>query len=116
MKHEESTIQIHCVRWFNLAFPEYQGLLYSVPNGGQRNAITAKIMKAEGVVSGVSDLNLDVAKNGYHGLRIEMKTAKGKQSENQKIWQAKVEKQGYKYVVCHSEDEFVKAVKDYLMR
>ncbi len=115
MKHEESTIQIHCVTWFNLAYPEFRGLLYSVPNGGQRNAITAKIMKAEGVVSGVSDLNLDIARNGYHGLRIEMKTAKGKQSENQKTWQRKVEAQGYKYIVCRSLDDFRKEIKEYLV-
>ena len=72
-RHKESTLQIACVKWFNAIYPEHQGLLFSVPNGGQRNAITAKIMKAEGVVAGVSDLILFMPRRRYHALCIEMK-------------------------------------------
>lgn len=114
MRHNESTLQIHCVTWFNLAFTEFKGLLFSVPNGGQRNVATARVMKMEGVVAGVSDLILFVPASGYHALCIEMKTEKGKQSELQKEWQTKVEAQGYKYVVCRSVEEFQKSVTDYL--
>lgn len=114
MRNEESQIQRACVQWFNLYYPEYRGLLYSVPNGGHRNIITARIMKAEGVVSGVSDLNLDIPRGGFHGLRIEMKTPKGRQSENQREWQRKVEEQGYRYIVCHSTKEFIEQIKAYL--
>ena len=45
---------------------------------------------------------------------IEMKTAKGRQSPDQKEWQAKVESKGYKYAVCHSLDEFINEIEDYL--
>ena len=113
-RHKESTLQITCVKWFNAIYPEHQGLLFSVPNGGQRNAITAKIMKAEGVVAGVSDLILFMPRRGYHALCIEMKVDTNKQSENQKIWQKKAEGEGYLYKVIYTIEDFAKLVKWYL--
>lgn len=112
--HKESDIQIACVRWFNLLYAKYEGLLFSVPNGGRRNAIEAKWLKREGVVSGVADLLLFIPASGYHALCIEMKTAKGRQSPTQKTWQKKAEKQGYKYIVCRSLQEFQEEITNYL--
>lgn len=126
MREEEHNIQAACVRWFNLQWPEYRGLLFAVPNGGARSKATAGKLKAEGVVPGVADLILLVPgfviselKDGYlakecHGLCIEMKTAKGRQSPEQKEWQAKVEGEGYGYRVCHSLDEFMNTINNYL--
>ena len=114
MREEEHNIQCACVRWFNLQWPEYRGLLFAVPNGGARSKATAGKLKAEGVVPGVSDLILLVPKLWHHALCIEMKTAKGRQSPEQKGWQEMVEAHGYKYAVCHSLDEFMAVVNGYL--
>ena len=114
MNQEEHNIQSACVRWFNLQWPEYRGLLFAVPNGGARSKATAGKLKAEGVVPGVADLILLVPKLWHHALCIEMKTAKGRQSHEQKEWQAKVEAHGYKYAVCHSLDEFMETINNYL--
>lgn len=127
MREEEHNIQVACVRWFNLQWPEYRGLLFAVPNGGARSKATAGKLKAEGVVPGVADLILLVPKtdlvnvNGfvgilprYNALCIEMKTEKGHQSPEQMEWQRKVESHGYKYAVCHSLDEFMAVVNGYL--
>lgn len=122
MRHVESDLQIACVRFFNLQYPEYRwyangvrgSLLNSVPNGGARSKIEAGIMKAEGVVPGVADLELNIARGGYHGLKIEMKTDTGRQSPSQKAWQTQIEAQGYKYAVCRSFDDFVKIIENYL--
>lgn len=114
MLHEESNIQINCVAWFNLLYPQYRGLLFSVPNGGARNKRTACILKAEGVVAGVADLILFVPNKTYHALCIEMKTSKGVQRETQKEWQNKVENKGYKYIICRSFDQFVTEIEKYL--
>lgn len=111
---EEHRIQCSCVRWFRYAYPEYGMLLYAVPNGGRRDSVTGAKLKAEGVIAGVSDLNMDVANRSYHGLRIEMKTRTGKQRESQQEFQKAVEAAGYKYVVCRSVDEFVEVVKRYM--
>lgn len=114
MNHEESRIQIQCVKYFRYLHPDKASLLFSVPNGGRRDKITASIMKAEGVVAGVSDLILMVARGGYHGLCIEMKDEKGRQATSQKEWQKQVEGQGYKYVLCRSVDGFLNEVETYL--
>lgn len=114
MLNIESRIQQGCVRWFRLQYPEYAGLMYSIPNGGKRNAVTGAIMKAEGALAGVADLFLSVPNRFYHGLYIEMKKPKGRQQEPQKCFQLAVEAQGYKYSLCYSIDEFMELVKEYL--
>ncbi|MCQ2608742.1 MAG: VRR-NUC domain-containing protein [Bacteroidales bacterium] len=112
MRHIESTLQCNCVKWFKLQYPKL--LLFAVPNGGNRDAITGAILKKEGVLAGVADLFLDHASQGFHGLRIEMKTEKGRQSESQKEYQRRCEENGYKYVVCRSFDEFTTIINEYL--
>ena len=114
MTHEESRIQQGCVRWFRYQFPNLARLLFAVPNGGRRDAVTGKILKGEGVVAGVSDLILLVPAGPYHALCVEMKTRAGHQSPAQKEWQGEVEKHGYRYVVCRSLDDFIDAVYEYL--
>lgn len=122
MREEEHNIQCACVRWFNLQYPQYRGLLFACPNGGNRNLVTAAKLKAEGVVAGVADLILlvplviDVPKEIviFHGFCIELKTKQGRQSPEQKEWQSKVEAHGYKYAVCRSLEEFIKQINDYL--
>lgn len=112
-RHIESSIQRQCVAWFRLQYPRYALLLVANANGGKRSRIEAAIMKGEGVTAGVADLTLYLPNEEYHGLLIEMKTAKGRQSPAQKLWQREVEKAGYKYVVCRSLDDFQCAIKDY---
>ena len=119
MREEEHNIQCACVRWFNLQWPQYRGLLFAVPNGGARNKATAGKLKAEGVVAGVADLILLVpflqeCVQYFNGLCIEMKTSKGKQSQEQKDWECKVMEQGYEYRVIRSLDEFIEVVDSYL--
>lgn len=116
MNQEEHNIQAACVRWFNIQWPEYRGLLFAIPNGGARSKATAGKLKAEGVVQGVADLILLVPHIPEHALCIEMKTAKGRQSPEQKAWEKKVEEFGYKYAVCHSLDEFMAVVNGYLQQ
>ena len=49
MQNIESKIQQACVRWFRLQYPKYAGNLFSVPNGGYRNAVRfQKAVEAEG--------------------------------------------------------------------
>ena len=112
--HREAQIQRACVKWFRLQYPRYKNMLFSVPNGGCRNSIEAKLMKAEGVVPGVSDLILLVSRNGYSSLCLEAKTEEGKQSENQIIWQTDCEKNGNKYVIFRSVEEFITEITNYL--
>lgn len=115
MRHDESNLQIACVRWFRLQYPSIAPLLFSVPNGGRRDAVTGAILKAEGAVAGVADLLLLLPSGDYHGLCIEMKTEKGKQSDAQKEWQKAVEAVGYKYAVVRSFEQFSALISDYII-
>jgi hypothetical protein len=114
-KDPEHQLQVQCVTWFRRQYSGYAKLLFAVPNGGQRNAIVARKLKLEGVVAGVADLMLAIPNTTFHGFVIEMKNGKkGTQSKLQKEWQRLVEKQGYKYSLCRSFEEFEELIKDYL--
>lgn len=113
-KDEEHKIQVSMVNWFRLQYPSMRYNLFSVPNGGRRDAVTGAKLKAEGVLPGVSDLILLKSNRFYGALLIETKTKKGVQRKSQKEWEAKITADGYKYVVCRSLDDFIKVVTDYL--
>lgn len=99
-----------------MQYDQYNGLLIAIPNGGSRNPMEGARLKREGVVRGVADRQLIIARGEHHGLFIEMKThdKSSKQKPHQKEWQAKAEAQGYKYVICRDVDEFINIVNDYL--
>ena len=90
-------------------------MLFAVPNGEERNIITATKLKRQGVIQGVADLILLVPKKGYASLCIEMKTPKGIQSEHQRTWQRAAEQYRNRYVVCRSLEEFMNEVNSYLL-
>ena len=112
MKTQESNLQIQCVKWFRLQYPNV--IIAAIPNGGKRNSITASILKQEGVLAGMPDLIVCCAKNGYSGLFIEMKFGKNKLSANQVEVIGKLKQEGYKVEVCYTFDEFVKVCNEYL--
>jgi hypothetical protein len=112
MRSIEHNIQVYCIAWFRLQYPEY--LIYAIPNGGKRNAVTAKKLKAEGVLSGVPDIHIPSAKEGFHGLYIELKAGKNKPTENQLFVMKKLRSEGYLCEVCYSFEGFRKTVTDYL--
>lgn len=112
----EHDLQVQCVRWFRYVCPQYKELLFAIPNGGQRNAVVAAKLKAEGVQAGVPDLFLAVPKKGYHGLWIEMKNGKaGRVSEHQKEMIEILLNQGYKCAVCYNFEEFKSVVEWYMI-
>lgn len=69
--------------------------VYHVPNGGKRNAREAANLKRQGVKAGVPDLCIPVARGGFHGLYIEMKTLKGKPTDKQLKWLGLLRDEGY---------------------
>lgn len=95
-------------------------LLHHVPNGGKRDKRTAAKLKATGVKAGVPDIYLDVARGGFHGLRIELKrpaTAgkrEGITSADQKRWMSLLQEQSYYAVACVGWQEASKHLEHYL--
>lgn len=111
LKLSEHEIQLSCIIWFRYQYPEH--LIYAIPNGGQRNKIVAAKLKEEGVLSGVPDLHIPVAKGIYHGLYIEMKAGKNKLTDNQITIIDKLKNEGYKCAVCYSLYQFSNVVNEY---
>jgi len=112
----ESEHQIALFKWAEYSkgkYPELE-LLHHIPNGGKRSALTATILKREGVKAGVPDLFLPVARGGYHGLYIEMKKEGGRLSKNQKRWIKELIKQGYRAAVCFGFEPARKELLNYL--
>lgn len=91
--------------------------LFAIPNGGQRNKITAARLKAEGVRAGVPDLFLAIPRAPYSGLFIEMKRAKkslSKVSKEQRAKQELFERVGYEVATCYGAEEAIYKIKNYL--
>ena len=114
MRYREHSLQSVCVRWFRMQYPKMASMLIAVPNAARRNAVQARILKDEGMLAGVADLLLLVSCGGYGCLCIEMKTAKGRQSDTQKEWQAQAEANGDLYVVCRDFFDFKQLIDNYL--
>lgn len=111
----ESDEQKALIKWWSVQFPQWDILLFHIPNGGLRNLKTAVRLKSEGVKAGVADLFLAVPNMEYHGLFIEMKRQQGnKQTELQKIFQDEVEKQGYKYILARGWEKAKTGILEYL--
>lgn len=116
MKSKEASLQTACVKWFNLQYPEYRGMLLHVPNGGSRkHKIEGHNLRQQGVVAGVADLLLLLPRKGFGCLCIEMKYGRGKQSDRQREWEEKVSRYGNLYKVCRSIEEFMDTVNTYLL-
>lgn len=111
---EEHRLQCACVRWYRLQYPKMKHNLFSVPNGGKRDAVTGAKLKAEGALAGIADLILLKSNRFYGALLIELKTPKGRQSASQVEWQQKITNDGYKYVIVRSIDDFKREVTQYL--
>lgn len=122
IKRSEHSEQVAVIDWCNRNAHKYPelGLIFAIPNGGQRNKITAMKLKAEGVKAGIPDLFLPVpvlnhsALNNHCGLFIEMKFGKNKPTAKQKEWLEKLREAGYFVAVCYSAEEAIAAIKDYL--
>jgi hypothetical protein len=108
--------QVALIEWRDRFAPHYPALgrLFAIPNGGKRDVVTAARLKAEGVTAGVPDLCLPVARLGYHGLWIEMKTDGGRVSKEQRRLLAQLEADGYMTGVCYSWPEAARVIARYL--
>jgi hypothetical protein len=105
----EETIQADIVKTLRRA----NILVFSIPNeaAGRINtkAGLSKIakLKATGLLPGAADLVVVLPNKVFF---LETKTKKGRQSDNQKAFQSRVEELGYTYAVVRSLDEALTAI------
>lgn len=120
-EHAEQVALLQWAKMTRKRLPEL-ALLFAIPNGGDRNAIVAKKLKAEGVRAGVPDLFLPVARDRFHGLFLEMKrtdkrpvrNGKGGVSPQQSQWIDALRDQNYRVEVCYGWQESAAVLESYL--
>lgn len=108
----EHQIQVALKQWFELKYPNHR--FVAIPNGGQRNIVTAKKLKAEGVSKGFPDIFIPLIDDDCHGLFIELKTDKGRATESQKDWCAYLNGLGYDAFICQGFDAARLIIESYL--
>lgn len=117
---EESFEQQALIRtaWLYRRHPVYgiiNACLVAVPNGadcarkldertGEWVSPNRQRLLAEGMRPGYPDLLLDVARGGWHGLRLEMKSGAGRLSEEQKTRRELLEAEGYYWTLARSSE------------
>lgn len=123
--HPEDTLQIGIIRYWSFLYStlahrfgiedreEWAMLLHHSPNGGKRSEIEAARFKAMGTRKGRPDLELNIPSGGYCGAFFELKSAKGRLTQEQKEYLSLLEKQGYKTFVTRSYEDFENQLKEY---
>ena len=115
---DEDTIQKNIIMWAGWVKYSDRKLvefIHHSPNGGLRSGREGAKFRDMGTKAGYPDLILDIARKGYHGLRIELKRSKGgKVSAEQKQRLQLLNNEGYLAVVCKGYDEALDAIKDYM--
>jgi len=114
--HTEHGEQVSLIAWAKeneTRCPELKWLM-AIPNGGLRSKSTARKLQLEGVKPGVSDLFLPVPRGNSHGLWIEMKAGRNKQTREQINFRRDMLAAGYSAVVCWSFEAARDIVISYL--
>jgi hypothetical protein len=101
--NEEDSLQARCFKHWNKYYRKVS-LLFSVPNGQERNFFEASIAVATGLTSGVADLILLL--RGPKTVFLELKALKGRQRKDQIIFEASVKKLGFEYHLIRTFEEF----------
>lgn len=90
-------------------------LFFAIPNGGSRHLFEAVKLKRMGVMAGVPDIFIPIARASYHGIFLELKRQDGgKISDSQRYWHEALKKEHYCVCVSKGFDEAKKEIESYL--
>jgi hypothetical protein len=99
MEQTESRIHGDIVKHIWNTYPITRGLLFHVPNQGKKSIVEASLLKAMGVLAGVSDLIFLWEGRAYF---LEVKTPTGVQSKVQKEFEVRIKENGFNYYIVKS--------------
>lgn len=107
----EYALCVQSYAWFSLQYAKRQ--MWHVPNGGKRNLLEAVKFKRMGGKKGVPDYFFPEPVSPYHGMFVEFKTGKVKESKDQLDVMKALERKGYFVAVVRSFEQFQKVVRRY---
>ncbi|WP_318521231.1 PDDEXK family nuclease [Photobacterium leiognathi] len=101
----EHYIQVRLFYELERQYPYEYYFTKSVPNGGLRAKKTRFTMQAEGQKKGAHDIDVDLARGKYHGMKLEVKTETGVLSKDQSERLERLNAEGYYCVHGKGFDE-----------
>lgn len=106
MKQTEHQVQSNYFIAVRIMYP-FCKLIYAVPNGVNMKSVATRMKYwREGRTPGVPDVNIDFARGGFHGMRIEFKRdAKQKPSADQLASHTQLRENGYYVALMHDAAE-----------
>ena len=93
--------------------PLLKNVVIHIANEGSRTSQYGRRLKQMGMMPGVADLFVALARRGYHGAWLELKSRDGIISFKQKAFLENMADQGYYTKVCFSLDEAIEVMKWY---
>ncbi|MBT8086002.1 MAG: VRR-NUC domain-containing protein [Woeseia sp.] len=109
------------IAWLHRNHPRYEiiaRMLWSSQNGANVEPHHRERLVREGMSIGYPDLGLDVARGGWHGMRVEMKAPKARtgkehaeRQERRRYW---LHREGYYCVVCDDAERAWCLLCDYV--
>ena len=109
----EDRLQSEVVKYISLQYPKAK---YCASLGGQYQPYQSQRNRAKrnGYSKGFPDLFIYEARNGYHGLALELKTIKGIATKEQKEWIEALNERGYKAEVVKGLPAILDLIDSYL--
>ena len=106
----EDQIQAKIILYFRNKYQMHGlAIIHSTPNGGSRNVLEAKKLKATGLTPGVADLTIKLPHSIF--IDVEVKIPTGKQSQNQIKIESFLKNINCNYVVVYSLEDFINKVE-----
>lgn len=107
MRAPEHNLQVAIIQY--LRINHYY--CFAIPNGGRRDKVTGAMLKKEGVLAGVADIEI-LLPNGK-AIFIELKNGKeGQQSKEQKSFENEVKLRGFEYRIWRTFKDCVDFVNE----
>ena len=109
----EARLQSEVVKYIGYKYPKAR---FCASLGGQYQPFQSQRNRARktGYVKGFPDLFIYEARNGYHGLALEIKTIKGRATKEQKEWIEALNERGYKAEVVKGLPAILDLIDRYL--
>ena len=100
--------------WAHKSFGLPEFALMSYPAGGLRHKSTAGKLKATGTRRGIPDILFPVARGGFFGLVIEMKSQTGRLTDQQRVVIPWFESIGWRAEIAYTATAAINALQQYL--
>ncbi len=112
----EDIEQVNLMAWLSYNHSDIYEDTIHIANQRQTTQQQGRLLKRMGVKKGVSDIFIAVPMNGRGGLWIELKSTKGKPSQEQKVFVARMIRRGYDAAIVYGCEAAKEVILAYLGR